>query len=171
MQRRDELAQVPPQKIIGHFHGEKLMLLICLARGRQSFCAAPIEPDCQRRECGFVIVDGDPAVAFTIQANFDAAGMKTFTPIKFLAYRKVVPLEAQARAGYAAVQMPPTVTDRMPCRAFGERRRDAKFGFVVDFDLTLSGSRHGDNVPSCARRANIFLPKVLNCSTQLTANK
>ena len=147
------------------------MLLIRLPRGGQNFFAASIEPDCQWRECGFVIVDGHAAVAFAIQADFDAAGMKTFTPIKFLAYREVMPLEAQARAGYAAVQMPPTVTDRMPCRAFGERRRDAKFGFVVDFDLTLSGSRHGDNVPSCARRANIFLPKVLNCSTQLTANK
>jgi hypothetical protein len=53
---------------------------------------------------------------------------KAFTPIKFLAHREVVPLEAQARAGYASVQMPPTITDGMPSRAFGERRRDAKFG-------------------------------------------
>jgi hypothetical protein len=97
--------------------------------------------------------------------------MKTFTPIKFLTHREVVPLEAQARAGYAAVQMPPTVTDGMPRRAFGERRRNAKFGRVVDFDLALCRSRHGDNVPSCARRANIFLPRALKCSTQLTANK
>jgi hypothetical protein len=59
----------------------------------------------------------------------------------------------------------------MPSRAFAERRRDAKFGRVVDFDLMLSGSRHGDNVPSCARRANIFLRAVLKCSTQVTANK
>lgn len=97
--------------------------------------------------------------------------MKTFTPIKFLAHREVVPLEAQARAAYASVQMPPTITDGMPGRAFGERRRDAKFGRVVDFDLTLFGSRHGDNVPSYARRANIFSRTVLKCSTQVTANK
>jgi hypothetical protein len=171
MQRRDELAQVPPQKIIGHFYGEKLMLLIRLPRGGQSFCAAPVKPDCQWRECGLVIVDGDAAVAFAIQADFDAAGMKTFTPIKFLTHREVVPLEAQAHAGYAAVQMPPTITDGMPSRAFGEGRHDAEFGRAVDFDLTLCGSRHGDNVPSCARRANIFLPTALKCSTQLTANK
>jgi hypothetical protein len=162
---------MPPQKIIRHFYGKKLMLLIRLPRGGQNFFAASIEPDCQWRECGFVIVDGHAAVAFAIQADFDAAGMKAFTPIKFLAHREVVPLEAQARTGYAAVQMPPTITDGMPSRAFAERRRDAKFGRVVDFDLMLSGSRHGDNVPSCARRANIFLRAVLKCSTQVTANK
>jgi hypothetical protein len=72
---------------------------------------------------------------------------------------------------YASVQMPPTITDGMPGRAFGERRRDAKFGRVVDFDLTLCGSRHGDNVPSYARRTNILSRTVLKCSTQVTANK
>ena len=74
------------------------MLLIRLPRGGQSFFAAPIKPDGQRRECGFVIVDADAAVAFEIQADLDAAGMKTFTPIKFLTHLEVVPLEAQARA-------------------------------------------------------------------------
>jgi len=147
------------------------MLLIRLPRGGQSFFAASIKPDGQRRECGFVIVDGDAAVAFAIQADFDAAGMKTFTPIKFLTHREVVPLEAQARAGYAAVQMPPTITDGMPRRAFGERTRDAKFSRAVDFDLTLCGSRHGDNVAGCTRRANIFLLTAQKCSTATDRQK
>ena len=68
-------------------------------------------------------MEAHPAVAFPIQADFDTAGMKAFTPIEFFRHRKVMPLEAQPGATHAAMQMAPAVPDRMPDRTFGERRQ------------------------------------------------
>jgi hypothetical protein len=111
-----------PQKIEGHFDGEKLMPLIGRARRAQNLFAAPVKPDRQRRERHFIFAERDPAVAFKIQANLDAARMKRFSPIKLRAGSfEIVPLEARARMCDAAVQMPPAIADRAPERTLGKR--------------------------------------------------
>ena len=101
------------------------------------------------------LLKADSAVAFAIQADLDAAGMKAFTPIEFLTHREVMPLEAQSRAAHAAVQMAPAVPDRMPGRTFGERRH--WFGSVrlLTSIGSLGRSRHGDNVPIRNPGANV----------------
>ena len=143
MQRRDEVAQMPPQKIKRHFDGEKLMPLVRLPRRAQRLFPAPVKSGGQRRERGFAAVESDPPVAFEIQADFDAAGMKAFAPIEFLARLEVVPLETHARAAHAAVQMPPAVANRAPRRTFGEHGRDADFGFPAHFGEPSGNRRHG----------------------------
>ena len=90
--------------------------------------------------------------------------MKTLAPVEFCTGLEIVPFEAHARAAHAAVQMPPAVTDRAPCRAFGERGRDGGFTRVAVFNLPFGRFRHGDNVPRYGRRAN-------NLVAQATANK
>ena len=90
-------------------------------------------------------MEAHPAVAFPIQADFDTAGMKAFTPIEFFRHRKVMPLEAQPGATHAAMQMAPAVPDRMPDRTFGERRQ--LVSLVVDFDWSHGKPRHADNLP------------------------
>src|SRR6476646_6331938 len=106
------------QKIERHFDRQKLMLLLRLTRCGQRFIAAPIKADGQRREGGLAFMEAHSADAFAIQADFDTAGMKAFTPIEFLSHRKVMPLEAQPSAAHAAMQMAPAVPDRMPNRTF-----------------------------------------------------
>ena len=122
MQQRDKIAQMPPLKIERHFNGEKLMPLVRLPHRAQWLFAAPVKSGGQRRERSFLFVEINAAIAFKVQANFNAAGMKTYSPIKFIARLKIMPLETHARAMHAAVQMPPAVANRAPCRTFGEQR-------------------------------------------------
>ena len=84
MQRRRKIAQMPPQKIKRHFNGEKLVPLLRLRASRvNGLFAAPVKSGRQRRERRFGFVEADAALAFEIQADLDAAGMKTFAPVKF----------------------------------------------------------------------------------------
>ena len=100
-------------------------------------------------------VETDAAIAFEVQADFDAAGMKTFAPVEFLVRLEIMPLKAHARATHAAVQMPPAVADRAPRRAFGERGATLIRG--VDCSrFVVFPFWHGDNVPFSWRRANIL---------------
>jgi len=83
--------------------------------------------------------------------------VKTPTPIQFLTHREVVPLEAHSHTAYAAVQMPPTLTDGTPERALGENRFDGDFGRVVHLDPGhCRWAWHGDNLPICGNPANAF---------------
>ena len=141
------------------------MPLVRRTRGAQHLFAAPVKSGGQRRECGFLFVETDAAIAFEVQANLDAAGMKTFAPVEFFVRTfEIMPLEAHARATHAAVQMPPAIADRAPRGAFGERGRDIDFSRIAVFDLLFGRFGHGDNVPFSLQRVN-------NLMAQSTANK
>ena len=159
MQRRDKFVQVPPQKIERHLDGEKLVPLVGRPRGGKFLFAAPVKAGGQRRKHGLGFVAVDTALAFEIQADLDAAGMKTFAPVKFRVRLEVVPLEAHARAAHTAVEMPPALANRAPHRAFGERGRDGGVtGFAI-YNRSLGRFRHGDNVPVFSLRANFLCCK------------
>ena len=147
---------MPPQEIERHFDGEKLVPLIRLPGRAQQLFAAPVKAGGQRRERNFLAVEGDVPVAGKVQADLDAAGMKTFAPVKFRVRFEIVPLEAHARAAHAAVQMPPAVANRMPRRTFGERRRHGEFRRIGGFRPLFDRFRHDHNVPFLAPRANIL---------------
>ncbi len=72
------------------------MPLLRLPRRAQRLFATPVEADGQRRKGNFLAVEGDAAVAGEIQADLDAAGVKTFAPVKFRVRLEVVPLETHA---------------------------------------------------------------------------
>ena len=157
MQRRDKFAQMPPQKFKRHFYGEKLVALVCLARRAQRLLAAPVKPGSQRRENNFIFVQRDFSAAFEIQADFDAARMKGFSPVEFAAGSfEVVPFEARARVRHAAMQMPPALANRAPRRAFAKCGHAAVFSVVAIFNLPPARFWHGDNVPFFHQRATIL---------------
>ena len=93
MEKCDKFSQVASQKIKGHFNRQKLMLFVRLARRGQDFVAPSIKTNGQRCECRFSLVERDPAVPFAIQTDFDTVGVKTVTPIEFLANRELVLFE------------------------------------------------------------------------------
>src|SRR5262252_2377057 len=115
------------QEIERHFDRKKPVQLIRLPRGSQSVLATSVKSDTHRREQNFAVVKGDASVSLAIQADLNAAGVKTPTPIQFLTHREVVPLEAHSHTAYAAVQMPPTLTGGTPERALGENGFDGDF--------------------------------------------
>src|SRR3984893_13471585 len=121
-----------PQKIKGHFDRQKLMLLIRLTRGGQRLITSSVKPDRQRSERGLALVQGDASVAFAVEADFNAAGMKAFSPIEFFTHREVMPLETEPRVAHAAVQMMPALPDRVPDRAFGKLWGRFQTGIFVD---------------------------------------
>ena len=70
-------------------------------------------------------------MAGQVQADFNAAGMKTFAPVESLVRFKVVPFKAHAGVIHIAVQMPPAVANRAPRRVFGEHRGHADLGLLA----------------------------------------
>src|SRR5208337_1593575 len=100
---------MPSQKIKRHLDGEKSMPLLRLPRGPQGLFAAPVKSNRQRRKHRLALVVRDPSVAFEIQADLDAAGMKTPAPVKFHIRFEVMPLKARAPVRQTAVQMPPAI--------------------------------------------------------------
>ena len=123
------------------------MPLLRLPRRAQRLFAAPVKADGQRRERSFLAVEGDAAVAGEIQADLDAARMKTFAPVKFRVRLEVVPLETHACPAHAAVQMPPALANRSPRRAFGEHGSNGEFHSIAGFGGLFDRFRHGHNVP------------------------
>jgi hypothetical protein len=56
--------------------------------------------------------------------------------------------------------MPPAFANRIPRRAFGERRGNGEFRLVGGFSPLFDRFRHGHNVPSLTPRANtLSLPR------------
>jgi len=124
------------------------MALFRLPRRAQWLVAAPVEADRQWRKRNFPAVEGDAAIAREVQANLDAAGMKTSAPVKFRVRLEVVPLETHARSAHTAVQMPPAFTNRRPRRAFGEHKCGRKFRRFAGFNRLFDWFWHVNNVPS-----------------------
>ena len=110
------------------------MSVLCLPRRTQRLFSAPVKSGRQRSEHRFAMVERNMPAAFEIQADFDAAGMKTSAPVKCPAGFEVMPLKTHSAAMHTAVQMPPAVANRAPHRTFGERRHDTGFGAAAGFD-------------------------------------
>ena len=124
------------------------MSLVRLPRRAQRLFAAPVKADGQRRERSLLAVESDAAIAGQIQADFDAARMKTFAPVKFRVRLEVVPFKTHARPAHAAVQMPPTFANGSPRRPFGERRSSGEFRQYRRRSTGLFDRfRHVHNVP------------------------
>ena len=110
------------------------MSLLCLPYCTQRLFSAPVKSGRQRNEHRLAAVECDLSVAFEIQADFDAAGMKTSAPVKCPAGFEVMPLKTHTAAMHTAVQMPPAIANRAPHRTFGERGHDTGFGAAAGFD-------------------------------------
>ena len=94
----------------GKFHREKLVLLARRALRRQRFIRAMIKARRVRRELGPPAAAFHEAVAVQIQAQLDAARMKTRRPVELALRQKVMPLDAVTHAAK-------TAEDRLPARA------------------------------------------------------
>jgi hypothetical protein len=119
------------------------MPLVRLPCRAQWLFAAPVKSSGQWCERGFIFIESNLPIAFEIQADFDAAGMKTLALIEFPVRLEVVPLKTHACAAHAAMQMPPTIANRAPHRSFCERRRDLAVGRLDGFSKLLWKRRHG----------------------------
>ena len=122
---------MPPQEIEGQLDGEKLMPLVCRPHGAQRLFALSVKSAAQGNKNSFLLVETDTAFPFEVQADFNTVRMKTAAPIKFLVCFEVVPFKTDPHAAHAAVQMPPSIANSAPNRAFRERNHDAIFSGVA----------------------------------------
>ena len=120
MQHRLHAGKMFREKRAGKFHGEKLVRFFCRALRRERLGLAMIKARCARCEFRPRPAAFHEAVAGKIQAQLDAARMKTGGPVKFALRKKVVPLDAVTCAVETAENWLPAFADIAPRFRLGE---------------------------------------------------
>lgn len=82
-----------------------------------------IKPDRARREIGAFVLALHEAVAGEVQAQLHAAGMKAGGPVELALSKKIVPLDAVARAVKTAEERLPALAHITPRARLAERWR------------------------------------------------
>src|SRR5690348_2285748 len=103
------------------FNCDEAMLLARAARCNQRRLSLKVKREHSRQQINRLLSIGQFSTALQIQAQLNAAGMKTSRPIKLLFRRELVPLEAEPQVLIVAKQRPPARADSIPCRRFRKR--------------------------------------------------
>ncbi len=122
MQHCRHAGQMLRQKWAGKFHREKLVLLVRGALCGQRLVFAMIKANGVWREIRPLAFALHETVAGQIQTQFHAARMKTRGPVQFAPRKKIMPLDAVARAAKTAEDRLPAFAHVAPGAGFGERR-------------------------------------------------
>src|SRR5262245_21813513 len=106
------------QEIRSKFDRDEAMRIAARPRGLQWRRPLKIEGERLRRKLNRLLRVGQPGSALKIQAQLQAAGMKTARPIELCIRREFVPLETESQFAITAKQRSPAVAYRLPGRTF-----------------------------------------------------
>jgi hypothetical protein len=123
MQHRLHAGEMLGEKRAGKFHGEKLVLLVRRARRGQRLVLAMIKaavPGAKVR--ALAPPHSTKPWPARFRHKFHAAGMKARGPVELALRKKIVPLDAVARAVKTAEERLPALAHVAPRVRLGERR-------------------------------------------------